>query len=437
VAPPTKRKHRFAVKILIPLGVVLTVLAIFAVWTERQALDTDEWVDTSSALLGDEDIRTALNEYLTDQLFTNVDVQSELESKLPSQVAPLAGPLTGALRQLATEAGQRALESSQVQDAWASANRTAHELLLNLIEGNGERVDANGGVVTLQLKPLVENLASRLGISADVASKIPDDVANLEIIKADEIETAQKIAKAIKGLAIILSILGLGSFALAIVLASDRRQTAVLWCGVGLIVAGVLVLVLREAAGDAIVSALAPAESANAAAAAAWSISTSLMVSIARTVIVYGALFILASWVASPTASGAAIRRTLTPTLRDQPVLTYGLLVTAALIYFALAPTHGTRALVTLALLLALALFGLTALRRQAIEEFPDAQHGDTWNRLRAGASRWGTREGEPTPAAAAADDERINQLERLSSLHAAGTLTDEELAAEKARILG
>ena len=432
---PGKPSHRIAVKVLIPLGVVLTVLAIFAVWTERQALDTDEWVDTSSALLDDPAIQSALTEYLTEQLFTNVDVQAELADRLPSQVAPLAGPLSGALRELATNVAERALASSQVQDAWATANRTAHELLLNLVEGDGELVDAQGGVVTLQLKPLVTDLASRLGITADVASKIPDDVASLEIIRSDQIEAAQKIAKAIKGLAIILSVLALGCFALAIVLASDRRQTTVLWCGIGLIVAGVLVLVLREAAGDAIVNALATAESANEAAAAAWSIGTSLMTSIAKTVIVYGVLFVLASWVASPTSSGAAIRRSLTPTLRDRPVLTCGALVAAALIYFALAPTHGARALLTVAILLALAIFGITALRRQAMEEFPDARPGDTRARLRAWASRRGR--GEAAHADVAADEERIKQLERLSSLHAAGTLTDEELAAEKARILG
>jgi hypothetical protein len=432
---PTKPRHRIAVKILIPLGVVLTVLAIFAVWTERQALDTDEWVDTSSALLEDPAIQSALTDYLTNELFTNVDVQAELADRLPAQVAPLAGPLAGALRELATEVAARALESSKVQDVWASANRTAHELLLNLIDGNGELVDAQGGVVTLQLQPLVSEIASRLGISADVASKIPDDVASLEIIRSDQIEAAQKIAKLIKGLAIVLSVLALGSFALAIFLARDRRQTTVLWCGVGLIVAGVLVLVLREAAGDAVVNGLAKTESANEAAAAAWSIATSLMTSIAKTVIVYGVLFVLASWVASPSPSGAAIRRSFAPTLRDRPVLVYGLVVAAALIYFALAPTHGVRALVTLAFLVALALFGLTALRRQAAEEFPDAQAGDTRARLREWASRRGRPEA-PAATGADADEERLQRLERLRSLHADGTLSDEELAAEKARIL-
>lgn len=428
-----KAPHRFLVRALIALGTVLTVLAVFAVWTERQALDTDEWVNTSSRLLEDEPIRAALTQYLTDELFSTVDVQAELENRLPEQVAPLAGPVSGALRQLATDAAARALESAQVQNAWAEANRAAHQLLINLVEGDGELVTAQGGVVTLQLRPLVAELAGRLGISADVASKLPEDVASLEIIKSDQVEAAQKIAKAIHGLAVILSLLALGSFALAIYLSRGRRQLTVLWSGVGLIVAGVAVLVLREAAGDAIVNALATV-TANEAAADTWSISTSLMVSIARTVIVFGALFVLASWLASPSSSGSAVRRVLAPTLRDHPLLVYGLLVAAALVYFALAPTHGLRAALTILVLVALAAFGLAALRRQAAAEFPDARAGDTRARLRAWTSGLGHR--APAPAAADEDELRLERLERLKRLHDDGTLTDEEFAAEKTRIL-
>jgi hypothetical protein len=41
-----------------------------------------------------------------------------------------------------------------------------------------------------------------------------------------------------------------------------------------------------------------------------------------------------------------------------------------------------------------------------------------------------------PAPAAPEADD-LVTQLQRLGDLHAAGTLTDDEFAAAKARLLG
>ena len=42
-----------------------------------------------------------------------------------------------------------------------------------------------------------------------------------------------------------------------------------------------------------------------------------------------------------------------------------------------------------------------------------------------------------PLPAAAPSQDDTITQLERLGKLHDQGILTDEEFAAQKAKILG
>ena len=42
-----------------------------------------------------------------------------------------------------------------------------------------------------------------------------------------------------------------------------------------------------------------------------------------------------------------------------------------------------------------------------------------------------------PPPAAAPAQDDKFAELKKLAELHDAGVLTDEEFAAEKAKILG
>ena len=57
-------------------------------------------------------------------------------------------------------------------------------------------------------------------------------------------------------------------------------------------------------------------------------------------------------------------------------------------------------------------------------------------------ANRWAQQEEaayEPTPAAApvTAAPDPIEQLKRLGELHQQGVLTDEEFAAEKAKLLG
>jgi hypothetical protein len=368
----SKPPHRIAVRVLVGLGALLTVLAIFAVWAERQLLDTEEWVDTSSELLEDPAIRTALGDYMTNELSSNVDLEQAVAQRLPPQAQRLAGPIAGALQQAANAAANRALQSGRLLNAWEEVNRSAHQKLIDLVEEKGE-FQGEGGEVALELKPLVEQIADQVGLPPEVADRLPEDTASLTIIRGDQIETAQKIVNLLKGLAIVLSILALGSFALAIYLASGRRQTTVLWCGLGLILAGVAVLAIRDLAGGEVVDNLVKNESATDAGNNAWSIGTSLMKGIATTVIAYGVLFVIASWLGSQTKSATGARRALAPALRDHPGWVYGLLVFAALVYFAFAPTHGLRAVLTLAVLTALAAFGIEALRRQTAEEFPKA----------------------------------------------------------------
>jgi hypothetical protein len=366
-----KPKNRVAVRVLVGLGTLFTVLAIFSIWAERQALDTQEWGNTSSKLLDDKDVQDALSVYLADQLFNNVDVQAKIAEQLSPRAQPLAGPITGALHQAATAAAERALAVSKVQEAWKAANLAAHGELLDVINDKGQFTSTGGGDVTLELEPLVAEIADDLGIGADVADKIPPDAGSLVILHSDSIETAQKIAKLIKGLAVVFTILALAGFALAIYLAPGRRPGTIIWCGLGLIFAGIVVFAIRHIAGQEVVDALVVNDSATDAGNAVWSIGTSLLTSIATTVIVYGVLFVIAGWLASATSSARWARKQLAPVLRDRAALVYGLLVAAALIYFAFAPTHGLRAVLTIVILTGLAAAGVNALRKQTDAEFP------------------------------------------------------------------
>ena len=422
-----KPPHRFLVRMLLVIGAISTVLAVIAIWAERQLLDTDEWVETSSELLADAEIQSAVQGFLVEELFANVDVQAELAAALPPRAQPLAGPLTGALRQFAEQVAGRALDSPALEDAWAQANRTAHELLLNLLEGDGELVSAEGGAVTLDLRGLLEQLATRLGIDPAAVDKLPESVGSLEIIRSDELEAAQEAASLVRGLAIVFTILALGSLALAIFLARGRRPLTGLWCGLIMIGAGVVLFAFRSIAGQSLVDSLVEAESARAAAESTWSIATSLLTSIATTVIVYGIVLVVAAWLGSSVAGAPATRRLMAPTLRDHPGFVYGFVVLVGLVYFALAPTHGTRALLTIAVLIGAGLAGAVALRRKTAAEFPDEQGGRVGAAIRGFMER---RRAAAAPAAPVASS--VEELERLVNLRDQGVLNEDEFETQK-----
>jgi len=437
------------------VGSLLAFLSVFAIWTERQALNTDEWVHTSGRLIENSTIREEVSNYLVDQLYENVDVEKELSEKLPGDTKDLAGPISGGLRQVAGSGAEKVLENTTAQELWKSANRTTHEQLLEVLEEKEGTVTTEEGKVSLNLGSLVTNLATQVGIGANLAEKLPPDAGQITILRSDQLKTAQDIVVAIKGLALILSLLTFLCFGLAIYLSRDGRWVTVLSCGIGLIAAGFAVIVFREIAGGIIVGQLVEEESVKPAAEAAWSIGTSLMISIATTVIVVGVLFGIAGWLASPTGSARSTRRVMAPTLREHVPYVYAGLAIVVGLYFIQAPTQNLRSFLTTLVIAGLAAFGIHELRKQAAEEFPDADYGETFGRTKdrvVGAvkdANLGERASKlrlpemrkPTGAGEAPatdnEDSRLARLERLATLHEKGVLTDEEFAAEKARALG
>jgi Short C-terminal domain len=450
------RGRRRLVRVLIVLGSLLAFLSVFAIWTERQALDTGEWVNTSGRLIQNPKIREAVSKYLVDQLYENVDVEKELSEKLPGDTKELAGPISGGLRQVAGSGAEKVLESSTAQELWKSANKTTHEQLLEVLEEKEGTLATEEGKVSLNLGSLATNIAEQVGINANL-----EDAGQITILRSDQLKTAQDIVVAIKGLALILSLLTFLCFGLAIYLSRESRWVTVLYCGVGLIAAGFAVIVFREVAGGIVVGQLVEEDSVKPAAEAAWSIGTSLMTSIATTVIIIGVLFGIAGWLASPTGSARATRKAVVPILREYPAYVYAGLAILVGLYFLSAPTQNLRSFLTTLVIAGLAAFGIHELRKQATEEFPDASYGDVVGRTKdrvVGAVKdanlgerasklrlpemrkpGGESSSEAPTAAMPTDDEdaRLARLERLASLHEKGILTDEEFATEKRRVLG
>jgi len=478
------KARRRIVKGLVVLGSILAFLSVFAIWIERQALNTDDWVSTSGRLIQNQEIRTALSDYLVDQLYENVNVEKELEEILPGDTKDLAGPAAGGLRQVAGTGAEKVLETGTAQGFWEDANRSAHEQLIAVLENKKEAVETANGEVTLNLGSLLTNLAKQVGIGQNLAEKLPPDAGQIKILESDQLKTAQNIAVAIKGSALILSLLTFLVFALAMYLTKGGRFITVLFSGIGLIAAGLAVIIARHIAGGIIVDQLVKVQSAKPAAEAAWGISTSLMVSIASTVIVVGALFVAAGWLASPTKAAREVRRGLAPVLQRYVPWVYAGVAVVFGIYLLSSSGIGLRSFLTTVVVAGMAAFGVHELRRQTQEEFPDASFagvfGSTRDRMlsayresgigervseqtskiRLPEVRMPEREGgegevvdgerpaprgrqpgeAPTQEAPTQvrdeEDARLARLERLGELREKGILTDEEFAAEKARIL-
>jgi hypothetical protein len=431
------RRRATGVWIVLVIAGLLLLLSSFALWVNRVALNTGVFTDTSSSLLDDPAIRSAVANRAVDELFANVDVQAEVEKQLPADYQGLAGPATAGLRQASYQIVDRALEQPAFQQLFKVTLQETHRTLVEVLEGGGVRVSTENGEVILNLRAIIEEAADRIGIGQQVADKIPADAGRIVILRADELDTAQNVFQLLKTLAWVLPLLTLVAFALAVWLSGDRRR-AVRGTGWVLVVVGILGLLAANFTRNYVVDSLVAREDDRQAANNAWNILTDLMRGSFRLMIVVGILFVIAAWLAGPGRRAIAARGWLAPALQNR-VWAYIVLAVVVLLLLFRAEVLDFARLLVVILLGALGAAWIELTRRQTLAEFPDAEGSTLVADTRARMTSWweSRRTASDAPAAAAPTVDVASRLASLAELHGNGKLTDEEYAAAKAQVLG
>jgi hypothetical protein len=298
-----RRRSRLSwpVRALLALAVVLGVAAIFAVWADRQLLDSGQWTKTSSKLLANDAIQRELSTYLTDQIYANVDVARELRTALPGPLESLSTHVANGLRSVTATAISRALSTRQVQRLWRVANDAVHRRLVQQIEQRGppSARSAQGEAIVLDLRPIVVALAERLGVSRNAAEQLRGDVGEIVLARSKRLETLKGAARGLHDLAVVLPLLALLLLALAVALSRARRRRALVGVGAAAILAGGASLIIRALLGRQVVDELSSTEAVRPAVRAAWSIASSLLAELALATIVAGAALALLALLSS------------------------------------------------------------------------------------------------------------------------------------------
>lgn len=370
---PPRPPRRWPARTLVVLASVLAFFALHAIWLDRQLLNTDNWAASSSQLLDRPAVRNQAAAYLTDELYERVDVEAEIRDALPPRAQILAAPAAGVLRDRVEFRARKMLERPAVQALWEDANRTAHQMLMRVLEGGGTIVSTEDGTVVLNLKALLAELQAQAGFGGRVGGALPESAASITVMESDQLGTAQDVAKAIDGLPILLTGLSLALFGVALLVAPAYRRTTVRGYGLGLLFAGAGAIAAMAWAGDLVVDSLSNTASTEPVVRAVWDVYDSLLVQAATAAIGYGAVMVLGAWLAGPTKWAVGVRRALAPYLA-QPGLAYGVFAVVVFVVIVWwSPTPATRNPVTALLLAALLAAGFEALRRRTAGEFPAA----------------------------------------------------------------
>ena len=413
-------------RILAVLGVLLALLSLLAGYVRFQGLDTETVTETAGDLIADDEIRDQVGASLVDALYANIDVAAALEERLPPEQKGLAGPAAAGLREFSERAAGRMLERPRVQELWVNTVTRAHTQLINVLDDDIGALSTEDGAVVLDLQPLVIQLGERVAVVGDVAEKLGPDAGRVEIMEAEQLETAQDLTQILKFLGSWLWVLPIALWAIALFIAGDRRRSILRTIAVGTILAGLLVLVIRRLGGSFIIDALVPSTAVQPAAQDAWDILTAQLRDGGFTFVGLGVILLVALWLAGTSPSGVSARKELAPYLA-RPEIAFGVAGGLFLLLLWWSPTVQTTR-VPLMIVAALVLgFGVELLRRQTAREIPAPPPPDLGGSVRRGMGR--VRGGS-------AEQDRLAALERLGRMREQGVLSDEEFAAEKAKLV-
>lgn len=425
-APPDpsgpSRARIITARVLVVLGVLLVIVSLLANFVRREALDRDTFRTTSQQLIANDDIRDQVAATMVDQLYSNVDVAGVLQQRLPDNLQALAAPLAGLGREAIDRGAQELLARPRVQSLFVDASSLAQAQVKRVLEGDTPRLQTTNGNVVLDLRPLVVQLGDRFGFLGDLEQQLPPDAAQITILKADNLETAQNVTQGLKVVANWIWIPAILCWAVALWLVPGRRRREVRAIGIGLIIGGIALLVIRRVAGSYLVDNLTQSDSVRPAVSAFWRILSDGLAEGAWVVVVVGVIATLGAWITGKGERATRLRHTVGPWLA-RPALAWSVFAAVLLLVVWALPFQR---FLTAAILVVLAALGFEVTRRQVAREL--AEEGAV-----PGLSL-------PKPnipwRAAPAGPGNVEELERLAKLRADDLLTEDEYSAAKARAL-
>ncbi len=325
----TQFLRSFTISLLVLLCALSSAMSVSSIWVKRNIVNTDVWVEKTSQLIEDPAIRSSISTRITDQVFTQADVQGRLAEILPEQINGLSGPLTNNLKSAVNGKVNEALASKAFTDFWAKANQSAHQGIMDSLKNGGVATramkDANVMYVdnqhlVLNLRPVYAGLQDRLverGLTFVGKVNIDKIGGEITIVTIKHMPELLMAINVINKTAFALPVLAIGFGAGAIALARNRRRTLM---AIGWSIAALMVLLVQSinliryplirASLDALV-----ATKTNAA-SAAYDIITTDLILISRTFLIMALLLVIAGFLSGSSRPAVFIKTKLGKLMR-------------------------------------------------------------------------------------------------------------------------
>jgi hypothetical protein len=259
------------------LAILVLIVTTVAVWARATAFNSEKVAGIVGDAIAEPEVQAALADYVTEQVFTAVDVDAVLSSVLPDALTRLQ-PVIAAGAQTAVDRGlTRLLASPDVQALLEEVVERAHSRAMQLLEGDGlvDGITVVDGQVTVNLLPLIGRGIAQLqnlGLFSDLelpeltasgdpdeqiaelssatGRDLPPDFGQLVVYESDRLADAQASLESAQRIVVLAKravwvLVGLTVVLIAAtILVARRRWRATLLLGVG----GAAAMILTRAA---------------------------------------------------------------------------------------------------------------------------------------------------------------------------------------------
>jgi multisubunit Na+/H+ antiporter MnhG subunit len=320
-----------AAGLLLVLAALLLLAALLSRYARSQVLDTDRYVETVAPLASDPAIQQEITDQVTEAIFARVDVQALAEDALANVeggqlgqvgdgalaqvlsalVTRLAPVIANQLENVTREQVGRFVASDQFAGLWVDVNRGAHNGLVAVLTGEGDRAltESSNGTVSVNLGPIVETVRQRLidrGFS--IAERIPDVDAQFVIFQSDELTRAQDLTARLNRWATWLPWVALLVMLAAVLVAPNRRR-ALLILGCVIVLLMLLLAIAVRVGRAAYLDGVPPEALSQPAAAVVFDTMVAPLQQAGWAVLAVGAVLIVGAYLAGPSALAQVIRR--------------------------------------------------------------------------------------------------------------------------------
>jgi len=270
--PRRQRFRRVIVGAMAFACCLLVVLSTTVVWVHRTLLETNSFVAAVGPVFENRAVDAVVATRVTDELFTQLNLESRLATALPPKASFVAGPVTNAVEGFVAGKLTDILASHQFQVAWISSLGYAHQEVVAILRGQHSTiVTTSNGYIVLNTLPVVNQALGQIStiisnlightvtlpaltkndipkaeiekLSKSLGVTLPTSFGQITLFKSSDLSTAKRGVTAFDSLALLLPLFTLLLIGLTLWLSVARRRT-ILQISIGSII---LLVIQRRA----------------------------------------------------------------------------------------------------------------------------------------------------------------------------------------------